>query len=116
MQKIEDIFKRIQETKRKQKEIREIYKDALSNSHEHQLLVEQIKKLRETKKGIENAIKSDFSGEFDKLDSLKIDIESDGVLLSDVALNSIIKGESIEIKDENNNEYEPIVSVKFRKV
>lgn len=116
MPKIQDVFNRIQETKNKQKELKAIYKDALANSFEYQDIADKIKKLKEKKKEIESAISSDFSSEFAKLDSIKLDLESDNLMLSDMALNHVMKGELIEIKDADDNKYEPLFNVKFRKI
>lgn len=116
MSQLQDIFNKIQETKKTQKDIKATYRDALSNSQEYQQVLEKIKALKEQKKSIEDAIKSDFSSEFDKLDSLKLDLESNNTLLSDLALNEVVKGEMIEITDQYSNKYEPIFSVKFKKI
>ncbi len=116
MQDIQEIFNRIQVAKKKQKDIKSAYKDALATSLEYQELTEKMRTMRENKKRIEQATREQFSGEFIKLDDLKIDIESDQEILNDVALNKIMKGESIAIKDEYDNEYEPLFSVKFKKV
>lgn len=115
MENIQEIFNRVQETKRKQKEIKSAYRDALANSEEHKKISEEIKTLKERKKKIEEMIKSDFNSEFAKLDGLKLDIETDNILLSDLALNTYAKGEKIEIKDQYENQYEPVFSVRFKK-
>jgi len=116
MQDIQEIFNRIQISKKKQKDIRTAYKDALASSLEYQELTEKLKTMREKKKQIDQTTKEQFSSEFIKLDDLKIDIESDQEMLNDIALNKVMKGESIQIKDEYDNEYEPLFSVKFRKM
>jgi hypothetical protein len=36
-------------------------------------------------------------------------------MLSNMALSQIIKGEKVEIVDEKNNKYTPVLSVKFEK-
>ena len=115
MSKIQDVFNRIQETKKKQKDIKDTYRDALANSFDYQDAVDKLKKLRDKKKEIETQIKNDFSSEFTKLDKLKLDLESDNLMMSDIALNYVMKGELIEIKDEYDNQYEPLFSVKFKK-
>ncbi len=112
---IQEIFNRLEETKRKQKEIRKAYKEALANSSEYQEIVEKIKVLRDRRKQIEDTVRADFSSEFTKLDDYKIDIASDMELLSDAALTQLMKGETVEIKDEYDNKYEPVFSVKFKK-
>ncbi len=116
MSKIQEIFIRIQETKKEQKKIRDMYKDALVNSQEYQEVTEELKNLKEKKKKIENSIKQDFVKEFEKMDTLKSDMENDYQLLSDLAINKVTKGEAIEVSDENKTKYEPIFSVKFKKV
>ena len=72
--------------------------------------------MRERKKQIETTIKENFSSEMTKLEDLKIDIASDMELISDIAITKLMKGESIEIKDEYENDYEPLINVKFKKV
>ena len=116
MQNIQEIFNRIQVNKKKQKDIRTAYKDALASSLEYQELTEKLKTMREKKKQIEQTTKEQFSSEFIKLDDLKIDIESDQEMLNDIALSKVMKGESIAITDEYDNEYEPLFSVKFKKM
>lgn len=112
---IQEIFNRIQEAKKQQREIKSAYRDALANSEEYKKASEEIKILKEKKKKIEETIKADFNSEFAKLDGLKLDIETDNILLSDLALNTYAKGEKIEIKDQYENQYEPVFSVRFRK-
>lgn len=116
MQDIQEIFARIQEAKKKMKDLREAYKDALAGSEEYKNLTDQAKVLRERKKTIENGIKEMFASELTQLEDLKIDIASDMEIMSDVALSKVMKGESITIKDEYENEYEPSFAVKFKKV
>ena len=53
--------------------------------------------------------------ELEKLDTLKLDIENDMMLLSDAALTMAMKGEIIEIKDQFENKYEPVFKVMFKK-
>lgn len=115
MQDIQEIFNRVQEIKKKQKDIRSSYKEALASSQEYVELVDKLRTMREKKKQLENTIKSDFSSEFTKLDDLKIDLESDMEMLSDIAMTKVMKGEAIEIKDEYENSYEPIFTVRFKK-
>ncbi|MFH0853974.1 MAG: hypothetical protein V1891_00560 [bacterium] len=115
MQNIQEVFNRIKEKKQEAKEIKKIYKEALSNSQKYKDASEELKVLKEKKKATEESIKSDFTDEFDKLDIIKADIESDQILLNDIALNQLIKGETVEIFDENNAKYEPIFTVNFKK-
>jgi len=116
MPRTQEIFDRIQETKREQKEIKAMYRDALANSAKFQELVEEIRDLKEKKKRAEDGIKGDFRNEFDKLETLKADIQNDNQLLADSVMSQVARGERIEIKDKNEVQYEPIFSVRFQKV
>ena len=115
MQSIQEVFKRIQEAKKQQREIRQTYKDVLDQTPGYKDIVEEYKLLREKKKSIENAARESMSSEIIKLEDLKIDIDSDTELLSDIALTKLMKGETVSVSDEYENEYEPTFSVKFKK-
>jgi len=115
MAKLQEIFNRIQVTKKEQREIKKMYKDALENSQSYQDAIDELKKIRDKKKHLEDAIKEDFSSEFNKLDTLKLDIENDTMLLSDAALTKLVKGELIQIEDPEGKTYEPVFTVKFKK-
>jgi len=116
MQDIQSVFNRIQEAKRQLKDLKSVYKDALATSLEYQEIDDKMKSMRERKKQIENTIKEQFASELTKLEDLKIDIDSDVELLSDLAINKMVKGEPIEIKGEHDEEFEPIFAVKFKKI
>jgi len=115
MSKLQEIFDRIQTSKKEQKEIKLMYKDALSNSSEYEKVEEELRAVKLKKKKIEDAIKEDFSSEFNKLDTLKLDIENDVHLLSDASLVKLMAGEGTEIVDERGRKYNPLFSVKFKK-
>ena len=115
MADIQEIFNRINETKKKQKDIRVAYKDALNTSLEYKELVDKVKAIREKKKQIEASTKQQFASELTKLDDYAIDLASDIELLTDAAITKMMKGETVEIIDEYNNTYQPTFSVKFKK-
>jgi len=114
-QQLPDVFKRIQEKKREQRDLKTIYRDALSVNGEYQEVLEELEALKIKKKKILAAVQADFKEEFDKLEGLKLNIAGDNQLLSDLALNQLAKGEPIKIIDENKVEYEPVFTVKFKK-
>jgi len=116
MQNINEIFNRINEIKKEQKKIRDMYKDALSHSAEYQDALAEWNKIKENKKQIETNIKTDFSGEIDRMDRLKQEMTDSQQMLCDIAITQYSQGQSIEIKDDYNNTYEPVFSVKFKKV
>jgi predicted nuclease with TOPRIM domain len=115
MQDLQEVFSRIKENQKKQKDINSIYRDALASSQSYQETVEKIKGLREKKKSIEGSIRADFGDELTKLEGIKLDLKTDKELLSDIAISQLMKGQTVEVRDEYENEYEPIFSVKFKK-
>lgn len=115
MVEIQEIFNRIQATKKKQKDIKNLYREALKNSQEYQELSEKLKSWREKKKQLEAGVKSQFTSEFTQLDAYEADIAADMQLLTDAAVTQMMKGERVEVQDEYNNVYDPIFIVKFKK-
>jgi len=115
MQNIQDIFDRIQEHKKKQKELRALYKDALKASTQYVSITEELKELREKKRKIEFSTKEDLASEFQELETLELDIKNDVELLSDLAVTQLMKGETIAVSDKYQNAYDPVVTVRFKK-
>ena len=113
MNDLQGLFDRVQSKKREMKELRQTYKDTLTNTPGYKQAVDDMTMMREKKKHIEQTVKQQF---VDDMETLNTDIASDMILLSDLALTKIMKGETIEIKDKNETTYEPIFSVKFRKM
>jgi len=116
MKDIQQIFDRLEKNKKELKDIKTVYRDALIATGEWEDLADEIKTLREKKKQLEARVKEQFSSEMTKMEDLKIDIESDKEMLSDIALTQIMKGQQVSITDKYENEFEPVFSVKFKKV
>ncbi|OGF30909.1 hypothetical protein A2223_03600 [Candidatus Falkowbacteria bacterium RIFOXYA2_FULL_35_8] len=116
MKDIQEIFDRIQEKKQKQKELKMSYKDALETTPGYKEAVENLQTARAKKKELELSVQEDFSSEFQQLEDIKDDIDTDNQMLSDLALTTIMKGEPIEITDKYESNYEPVFSVKFKKM
>jgi hypothetical protein len=115
-QNLQEVFKRIQEKKKEQSEIKKTYRDALSVNGAYQEVLEELESLKLKKKKIEAGVQSDFKEEFDKLEGLKLNIAGDNQMLSDIALTQLTSGQTVKIVDENKTEYEPIFTVKFKKI
>lgn len=115
MSNLQEVFIRIRANRKEQKKLKDAYRDALSTSAEYKKITEELKDLKVKKQQIEGDIKSQFSSEFTKLDDMKIDLESDMDMLSDIALSTLMKGETVKVKDEFEVEYDPFFSVKFKK-
>ena len=114
MSQLNEIYKRVQKNKKRQTEIRKILKDECTHNARHQEILEQAKILREEKKGIEQNIKAQNS-DFQELEELSLEVQTDQELLSDVALNMYMKKETVEIVDEYEQTWHPIFKVSFKK-
>lgn len=115
-QSINEIFKRIKERKKEQSELKKIYRDSLSVNGNYQEVLEELEALKLKKKQIEASVQADFKEEFDKLEGLKLNIAGDNQMISDLALSKLAKGEAVKIIDEYQTEYEPIFTVRFKKM
>lgn len=115
MNDLQEVFNRIRETKSKQKEIRQMYKDELAASHEYQEILDKLETLKARKKQIETELKNDNTNNFKQLDAYKMHVKTDMEVLSDLALNKLMAGETVEVKDQDDQKYEPLFSVRFKK-
>lgn len=115
MSNLQEVFNRIQETKSKSREIKKMYKDALNDSLEYQQILEKLETLKARKKQIETELKEDSMNDFKKLDAYKMHIKTDMEMLSDLALNQLVSGETVEVKDGQDQKYEPVFTVRFKK-
>ncbi len=115
MNNLQDVFNRIKETKTKQKEIRKMYKDSLAQNQAYTQIVEQLEELKRKKKEIENEIQGEMMGDMQKLDAYKMHVKTDNEMLADIAINQLMSGERVELIDNNDQKYEPVFSVRFKK-
>lgn len=115
MQDIQAIFDRIKQSKAEQKLIRDAYKSELANHGSYGDLKDKYEEARAHKKEIETAIKTAMTTDFVKLEALKNSIAADEEMISDIAYNKLMKGETVEILDEFGNKYDPIIIVRFEK-
>jgi len=115
MQNVQEVFNKIREMKKEQKDLRDMYKDALVQADEYEEIVEEIKTLREKKKQIETRIQAELGRAWEKFDDLKREVETEKEMLNDIALTTLMKGETVEVKDEFDNAYEPVWKVNFKK-
>ncbi len=114
MSQLNEIYQRILVNKKRQKEIRQILTDELSHNSRYKEITEEMKTLREEKKGIEQHVRAQ-SSDAQELEELKIEIDTDQELLADVALNMFMKDETIEIIDEYDQTWHPVFKVAFKK-
>lgn len=116
MQKMQDVFDQIQELKKERKEIAREYRDALSQASGYEDVTDELKKLREKKKMLETGVQAEMGSRYEKFEELKLEIESLDQMLTDIAMTTLMSGESINLKDKNDVEYEPSYKITFKKI
>ena len=105
----------MQEKKKELKTLRAAYRDALENTASYKKILEETKTLRAQKKQLEDGVKTEMGSDFVRMEELKKDIAEDQVMINDIALSHLMKGEEVRIVDGNNAAYEPIFTVRFKK-
>lgn len=113
---VQEVYSDIRENKKEQKNIRKEYKDALLNADEYEETVEKMKELREKKKQIENIIQARMGARWDELEILKAKVGEMEEMLTDLAINDLMSGKTVSVKDEFENDYEPVYKISFKKV
>ncbi|MFA6429683.1 MAG: hypothetical protein WCV84_04275 [Patescibacteria group bacterium] len=116
MPELKELHQRIRDKKKAKKDVHAVYKDTLATSTHYQELMEQLKVLNAKKKQVENALRTDCAKELEEAARLAMDIKTDAQLMSDVALTMMMKGEKIELMDDNDVKYEPIIKVSFKRI
>jgi len=115
MNDLQEVFNRIRETKSKAKEIKKAFKDELLSNQEYVSIIEKLDAFKMRKKQIEHDTMEAGVADFQKLDAYKVHIKNDKEMLSDLALNKLVSGETVEVVDETNDKYEPLFAVNFKK-
>ena len=116
MKDVQEVFNEFQGAKKEMKEIRKEFKDVLAQDAEYQELIEKINVLREQKKQFELSAQRDLGLRWEKMEELKGESKSLQEMMSDISLSTLMDGETVEVRDEYDNLYEPAYTVAFRKV
>lgn len=115
MQDLKAVMQRIKEKKQEKKNVHTVYKDVLAQSKAYQELLEEWNTLKAKKLQLENTLRAQCQKELEEVERLALDIKTDVQVLSDMALTMLMKGETVEVTDENDVKYEPIIKVTFKK-
>jgi hypothetical protein len=115
MSELKEVFDRINGSKKEKKQVNDSFKDALAQSKPYQDVLDELRTLKAKKQQLETAIRQDFMQEMEKIERLALSIKSDVEMLSDMALTKVMKGETVEITDDNDITFEPVFKVSFRK-
>lgn len=115
MADLQKVFDEIREAKKEMKEIRAAYRDALAQADKYPEISEKIKEQREEKKTIEARVQNEMGRAYQKLEELKVEVAGKEEMLNDIAMTTLMKGETVEVVDEYQNRYEPLYVVRFKK-
>lgn len=110
------IYDEIAEKKQTKKELQEMYKDALESADNYSELNEKIKELRDEQKAIKERVQLQLGRAWEQLEDIKFEMDADKIRMTDVALNDLMKGVTVSVKDQYENEYEPVWNVRFKKI
>ncbi len=115
MKQLSMIFSEFVKLKTDEKTIKASIKEALLNSKMYQDRLAELQTMKADLKMIEKTITDEFTKDLDKLDNIKIEIEENKMMTTDVALTLLLKGESVEVEHEGQK-YEAVMSAKWKKV
>ena len=113
--KIKELHQEILSAQDERKELNKVLREGLAQSKEYQDIVDELNRLRARKKTIEAAVRNQYSSEFNKSEDLKLDIKDTKMVLSDLLLNELLKNNSVEVQDAENNKYVPQIVVTLKK-
>ncbi len=115
MPDLKEIHARIRAKKDEKRKVNTIFKDVLSQSKPYQDLLEEIRKLKTKKIQIETEIRTDFGKEMEQLERIAMDVKTDEMLLTDLSLTMLMKGQPLDLTDENDVKYEPVFKITYKK-
>lgn len=115
MKDVQEVFNQQQAIKKEMKEIRKEYKDVLAQDAEYQALLEKITELKEVKKQHELSAQRDMGSRWERFEDFKGELKALKEMISDISLSTLMEGETVEVRDEYDNLYEPMYNVNFKK-
>lgn len=114
MPKLQEVHARMTKNKKERRQLQMEFKDELRGNTRYMAILEDLERLKAEKKSIENETKA-RSLDQSKIDALTVDIKSDQILLSDIALNMYVQQLPVEIVDDMNARFVPEFNVKFKR-
>jgi hypothetical protein len=115
MKGLNEVYSGIQAKKKERKEIVKMFKDELAHDPVYQQIGEELKALRDRKKSIENESKAKALKDAERMDTLKLEIDSDTEMLADIALTKYAANEQTEIVDTDGVRWVPQFRVSYKK-
>lgn len=115
MPELHEIHAKIRDARKEKKKISDVFRDMLAQSKPYQDALEELNTLKAKKHQIETELKNEFQKELEEIEKIGQEMKANAELLSDMALTKMMKGETVEITDENDVKYQPIFRVSFKK-
>lgn len=115
MPDLKELHARIRAKRDEKKKVNVIFKDVLAGSKPYQDILDELKKLNLKKIQLKQELWSDFGKELEQMEKLALDLKTDEILLTDLSLTMLMKGQTLELTDENDVKYEPVFKVTFKK-
>ena len=115
MAELKEIHERMKVKKNEKKDVSQLIRDVFDQSKPYQEVMDQLKTLKAKRLQLQNEIRAGLMSEVEKLDKLTLELQTDAMLMSDLALTMMMKGETVELTDENDVKYEPVFKVSFKK-
>lgn len=116
MPELQEVFDRVKGNKAERRKLQNAIKDAQATSKPYQDVLDKLKDIKGKKQALEAEIAAQFESEMQEIERLQTDIEADVQLMSDLALTTLMRGNTVEVKDqETDTAYEPSFRVTFKK-
>lgn len=115
LSRLQELHTELRAKKDERKKLKQAIKDELKHHARYAEVLDEAATLREEKKSIENQVRESVPQDAARLSDLDAEIKADEELMSDLAMNLILKNQSVELKDEYENRYLPLMKVIFKK-
>lgn len=107
------------EISQRQKDLRQCeidYSNALKNDQEYQTLIRDLKEMNSKKRLIEARVRDSFGEAVLLAGSIRDELKIRKDMLSNEAITMLMSGQTVAVKDQRGRLYEPIWSVRFKRV
>ncbi|OGL95888.1 hypothetical protein A2348_00565 [Candidatus Uhrbacteria bacterium RIFOXYB12_FULL_58_10] len=113
--RLQELHNDLRGKKDERKKLKQAIKDELKHHSRYAEVIDEAGTLREEKKSIEAQVRESVPQDAARLADLDAEIKADEELMSDLAMGLILKNESVELRDEYENRYLPLLKVIFKK-
>lgn len=115
LSRLQELHTELRQKKDERKKLKAAIKDELKHHSRYAEVLDEMMTLKAEKKSIETQVREAVPQDSARLADLDAEIKADEELMSDLAMNLILKNESVELRDEYENRYVPLMKVIFKK-